>query len=253
MQMAYAWYPEPHRLELRYVASPAGAAPFAVWRCDANEPVPSLAAIAPLLSWYEREITDLFGLAFTDHPQPHRLVLHDGVRSSMPPFAPDYPPDRRSESNATSRSIPEVAGAGADVQLLPFGPVRADVVEFGRVSVLLRRRSDPALSSAAVLQASRHGEAVRGPRARAGGGAGRAGLGRRQRGARARLLPGGRSRGRIAPSRPRASSCACCWRRWSASTTICIISAISATPRRSRSARRKASCSKSEPSNSTPG
>ena len=79
MQMAYAWYPEPHRLELRYTASPAGAAPFAIWRCDASEPVPSLAGISPLLSWYEREITDLFGLRFLDHPQPHRLVLHEGV------------------------------------------------------------------------------------------------------------------------------------------------------------------------------
>ena len=38
MQMAYAWYPEPHRLELRYTASPADAAPFAIWRCDASEP-----------------------------------------------------------------------------------------------------------------------------------------------------------------------------------------------------------------------
>ena len=129
MQMAYAWYPEPHRLELRYAASPRRRAPFAIWRCDANEPVPSLAAIAPLLSWYEREITDLFGLAFTDHPQPHRLVLHDGVQSSTPPFAPDYPPDRPLRVERNERSIPEIAGAEADVQLLPFGPVRADVVE----------------------------------------------------------------------------------------------------------------------------
>ena len=46
MQMAYAWYPEPDRIELRYVASPAGRAPFAIWRCDAGEPVPSLAGVA---------------------------------------------------------------------------------------------------------------------------------------------------------------------------------------------------------------
>ena len=107
--MAYAWYPEPHRLELRYTASPAGAAPFAIWRCDASEPVPSLAGISPLLSWYEREITDLFGLRFLDHPQPHRLVLHDGAQSSKPPFDPDYPPrtpaaraSRRSKRSRTS-------------------------------------------------------------------------------------------------------------------------------------------------------
>ncbi len=129
MQMAYAWYPKPDRLELRYTASPAGTAPFAVWRCDASEPVPSLAGVSPLLSWYEREITDLFGLRFLDHPQPHRLVLHEGVRSGKPPFDPDYPPDRPQRVEQTKQAIPEVAGAEADVQLLPFGPVRADVVE----------------------------------------------------------------------------------------------------------------------------
>ena len=131
MQMAYAWYPEPHRLELRYTASPAGAAPFAIWRCDASEPVPSLAGISPLLSWYEREITDLFGLRFLDHPQPHRLVLHDGAQSSKPPFDPDYPPDLPLRVEPTKQTIPGLAGAEADVQLLPFGPVRADVVESG--------------------------------------------------------------------------------------------------------------------------
>ncbi len=131
MQMAYAWYPEPHRLELRYAASPAALAPFAIWRCDASEPVPSLADVSPLLSWYEREITDLFGLRFLDQPQPHRLVLHEGVVTDKPPFDPDYPPDRPLQVERTRQIIPELAGAEADVQLLPFGPVRADVVESG--------------------------------------------------------------------------------------------------------------------------
>ncbi|MGC1253550.1 MAG: NADH-quinone oxidoreductase subunit C, partial [Xanthobacteraceae bacterium] len=131
MQMVYAWYPEPDRLELRYTGSPPANAPFAIWRCDAKEPVPSLAGVSPLLSWYEREITDLFGLRFLDHPQPHRLVLHEGVDSNKPPFAPDYPPDRPLLVQRTRSAVPELAGAEADVQLLPFGPVRADVVESG--------------------------------------------------------------------------------------------------------------------------
>ncbi|MGA8079601.1 MAG: NADH-quinone oxidoreductase subunit C [Xanthobacteraceae bacterium] len=131
MQMAYAWYPEPDRIELRYTASPADNAPFAIWRCQADEPVPSLAGISPLLSWYEREVTDLFGLHFTDHPQPLPLVLHEGVDRSAPPFAPDYPPDRALKLQTTRRSVPELAGADGDVQLLPFGPVRADVMESG--------------------------------------------------------------------------------------------------------------------------
>ena len=129
MQMAYAWYPQPHRLELRYIASPPGRAPFSIWRCEAGAPVPSLAGVSPLLSWYEREITDLFGLSFRDHPQPHRLVLHEGAEAEKPPFDPDYPPERAVRVQHGKQVFPEIAGAEADVQLLPFGPVRADVME----------------------------------------------------------------------------------------------------------------------------
>jgi formate hydrogenlyase subunit 5 len=129
MQMAYAWYPEPRQLELRYVASVVGKPQFAVWRCDAKDAVPSLADICPLLSWYEREITDLFGLRFVDHPQPQRLVLHEGVNPPFPPFDPEYPVDRPLRVDSATQAIPEIGGDQADVQLLPFGPVRADVVE----------------------------------------------------------------------------------------------------------------------------
>jgi Ni,Fe-hydrogenase III large subunit len=131
MQMAYAWYPQPHQIELRYVASTAAQAPFAVWRCDASDSIPSLANTCPLLSWYEREITDLFGLRFLDQPEPQRLVLHEGVSSQRPPFNPDYPIDLPLRIESNMQVVPELAGAEADVQLLPFGPVRADVFESG--------------------------------------------------------------------------------------------------------------------------
>ncbi|HUI11955.1 MAG TPA: NADH-quinone oxidoreductase subunit C [Xanthobacteraceae bacterium] len=129
MQMAYAWYPQADQLEIRYTASPPANAPFAIWRCEAKEPLPSLAGVAPLLSWYEREITDLFGLSFADHPQPHRLVLQEGAKPIKPPFAPDYPPGQPLRVERMQHEIPRLGGAEADVQLLPFGPVRADVVE----------------------------------------------------------------------------------------------------------------------------
>jgi len=131
MQMVYAWYPEPDRLELRYVVRMPDEVPFTVWRCEPDGPVPSLAGICPLLSWYEREITDLFGVEFHDHPQPHRLVLHDGADAQHPPFDPRYPRDLPLRVHSKRQSIPVVAGAEADVQLLPFGPVRADVLESG--------------------------------------------------------------------------------------------------------------------------
>jgi formate hydrogenlyase subunit 5 len=129
MQMVYAWYPQPRQLELRYVASLPGQAPFAVWCCDANDAIPSLANTSPLLGWYEREITDLFGLPFVDHPQPQRLVLHEDVNPRLPPFDPDYPTDLPLRVESTSQAIPELGGDETDVQSLPFGPVRADVFE----------------------------------------------------------------------------------------------------------------------------
>ena len=92
--MAYAWYPEPDRLELRYVASPAGRRRLRFGAATPNEPVPSLADVAPLLSWYEREITDLFGLRFHRSSAAASPGAARGRRSRMPPFDPDYPPDR---------------------------------------------------------------------------------------------------------------------------------------------------------------
>ena len=129
MQMAYAWYPARDRIELRYVASLPAEVTFAQWRCKVDGPVPSLAGICPLLSWYERETTDLFGVAFSDHPQPHRLVLHDGAEMPCPPLDPRYPADQPLRMRRTRQRIPDLAGP--DVQLLPFGPVRADVLESG--------------------------------------------------------------------------------------------------------------------------
>jgi formate hydrogenlyase subunit 5 len=129
MQMAYAWWPAPERIELRYVANPGRGQPFLQWRCRPEGPVPSLAGISPLLGWYEREMADLFGLHFLDHPEPHRLVLHEGADPVLPPFDPRYPADRPIPVARTRRLVPELAGDVAGVQELPFGPVRADVVE----------------------------------------------------------------------------------------------------------------------------
>jgi Ni,Fe-hydrogenase III large subunit len=129
MQMAYGWWPERHALELRYLLSRGQHFPFEIWRCRPQGPVPSLAPICPLLGWYEREISDLFGLDFTGHPEPHRLVLREGAEPVLPPMHPDYPPDAPVTVDQNRRFIPEIAGAVADVQELPFGPIRADVME----------------------------------------------------------------------------------------------------------------------------
>jgi len=129
MQMVYAWWSAPERLELRYLVSQARGKPFMLWRCTPDAPVPSLAEICPLVGWYEREVTDLFGLVFENHPEPRRLIFHEGARVVEPPFKPDYPPGMPITVEGQDHYVPLLGGAGDDVQLLPFGPVRADVVE----------------------------------------------------------------------------------------------------------------------------
>ncbi|HUK09001.1 MAG TPA: NADH-quinone oxidoreductase subunit C [Stellaceae bacterium] len=127
MQMAYAWYAAPGSVELRYLASRGPREDYFLWRCIPRGAVPSVASISPLLGWYEREITDLFGIEFIGHPEPRPLVLHEGVSPKLPPFDPNYPADTELPFPPADSGIPEVAGG--DVQRLPFGPVRADVVE----------------------------------------------------------------------------------------------------------------------------
>jgi formate hydrogenlyase subunit 5 len=130
MQMAYAWFPDDtDDPELRYLVHLGAGQPLTIWRCRPRDRVmPSLAAIAPLLSWHEREITDLCGIQFLDQPQPDPLVLLPGASASVPPLRPGayatlaYSP--------APPHVPEMAGeTPEDVQLLPFGPVRADVLE----------------------------------------------------------------------------------------------------------------------------
>jgi len=134
MQMVYAWYPPADGPELRYVATPTDAPTFEVWRCKLAQQPPSLATIWPLLGWYEREIMDLHGIRFSDHPEPNRLVLPQHM---PPPFAPVDRPATEQESSPDGsgiRTLPEVFAA--DVQVLPFGPVRADVLESAEFTFL---------------------------------------------------------------------------------------------------------------------
>jgi len=130
LQMAYAWFPrggtEP---EIRYLLHCGANRPLEIW-CSrpGSRPTPSLARISPLLSWYEREMIDLCGIAFLDHPQPLPLALLPGARASMPPLWPNA--NTSLTYSPLPYTLPEIAGPmREDVQLLPFGPVRADVLE----------------------------------------------------------------------------------------------------------------------------
>ncbi len=122
MQFAYAWSPNGDGLEVRYVAALPGRQGFEMWFLKSGNEIPSLAHVWPLLGWYEREMTDLNGINFAGHPEPHPLVLRDGApsRGDGHDFL-EHPPMNG------KHHLPIVNAK--DVQRLPFGPIRADVFE----------------------------------------------------------------------------------------------------------------------------
>ena len=122
-QFAYAWFPEGQGPEVRYLCAIPGQYDFDMWIVTGQRELPSLAEVIPLIGWYEREMMDLQGLTFVGHPEPYPLVLRDeGTRINGNGFANGRP------------HLPHV-DAG-DVQQLPFGPIRADVVESAEFTFL---------------------------------------------------------------------------------------------------------------------
>lgn len=54
-----------------------------------DRPVPSIMDIFPCAGWYEREIWDLYGVKFADHPDLRRILTDYGFNGH--PFRKDFP------------------------------------------------------------------------------------------------------------------------------------------------------------------
>jgi len=105
LEMVYGRPLNKDQHELRYLINRQSENRFVFIQTEVRDQAPSLAVQYPLLGWYERELSDLYGICFQGHPEPQPLI--------------------RSSSSADSDLVIE----GQDVQRLPWGPVRADVVE----------------------------------------------------------------------------------------------------------------------------
>jgi len=55
--------------------------------------VPSATGLWPIANWLEREVWDMFGVRFTDHPNLKRLLLYEEFGGH--PLRKDYPINRR--------------------------------------------------------------------------------------------------------------------------------------------------------------
>lgn len=54
-----------------------------------DEMVPSIVPVHPSANWFEREVFDMFGIIFTDHPDLRRLLTDYGFRGH--PLRKDFP------------------------------------------------------------------------------------------------------------------------------------------------------------------
>ena len=129
VQFAYAWTNPSGAPEVRYVVAIPRQHDFEMWRVAGHRALPSLTPLLPLLGWYEREMMDLQGLTFEGHPEPYPLVLraHDSTHINGNGL------NRGGPTNGQPR-LPDIEAA--EVQHLPFGPIRADVLESAEFTFL---------------------------------------------------------------------------------------------------------------------
>ena len=60
---------------------------------EAAPELPSAVPLYPSADWMEREVYDLYGVRFRDHPDLRRLLLYDGFEGH--PLRKDYPKEKR--------------------------------------------------------------------------------------------------------------------------------------------------------------
>jgi NADH-quinone oxidoreductase subunit C len=82
-EVVYHLYSVPHNHRVRIKAGVEEEAPV----------VPSAVPLWPIANWLEREVWDMYGLRFADHPDLRRLLLYEQFEGH--PLRKDYPVSRR--------------------------------------------------------------------------------------------------------------------------------------------------------------
>ncbi len=77
-EVAYHLLSHRHNMRLRVIV-----------RADETTPVPSVSGLFPIANWYEREIWDLYGVFFSDHPDLRRILTDYGFEGH--PLRKDFP------------------------------------------------------------------------------------------------------------------------------------------------------------------
>ena len=88
---AVDWWPEEPRFEMVYfLHSPIDSRRIRLsFRVGEGEPVPSITSVWRGANWYEREVFDLFGVPFVNHPNLERIMMPPDWEGY--PLRKDYP------------------------------------------------------------------------------------------------------------------------------------------------------------------
>ncbi len=82
-EVVYHLYSVPHNHRLRIKAG-----------VDEDDPVvPTAVPVWPIANWLEREVWDMYGIRFAEHPDLRRLLLYEQFEGH--PLRKDYPVSRR--------------------------------------------------------------------------------------------------------------------------------------------------------------
>jgi NADH-quinone oxidoreductase subunit C len=89
---AVDWHPATPRFQLSYHLLSHGFREYIRLRVLVDEPdpsVPSITPVWPAANFYEREVFDLFGIRFEEHPDLRRIMMPDEWEGH--PLRKDYP------------------------------------------------------------------------------------------------------------------------------------------------------------------
>jgi Ni,Fe-hydrogenase III large subunit/Ni,Fe-hydrogenase III component G len=91
--------------------------------------LPSVSREIPCASLFEREITDMYGIAFEGHPDPRELVFHGNWPEGLHPLRKEFDTAEKPPFAARKQEFLRIEGTG--VYEIPVGPVHAGIIEPG--------------------------------------------------------------------------------------------------------------------------
>ncbi|MEW5869408.1 MAG: NADH-quinone oxidoreductase subunit C [Chloroflexota bacterium] len=94
--------------------------------------IPSICQLIPSASLYERELSEMFGIAITDTPDPSRLFLPDDWPAGSYPLRKDFiPPQMTPEERRAIHTTEEMPSQAGQTFIIPIGPQHPALKEPG--------------------------------------------------------------------------------------------------------------------------